>query len=261
MTEWITGLTNNNSSNSQNTQDGFSIAPGFDSNQSQYAQQPPIKTQTQDQQPVDTLTQLGDTKPSYEIKNVTSQISAKEKSKGLPSWAIPLAVVIPLVVLLTIGLIASKPQSDKKPEASFIFNTLESKYFTLNYSPDYEVQSTVDKTVPFLEKHTLTNNISGNKTLSIVIKNISFNYDIEKNSAVIARRQNSDMYKELPYNINLKEGMYFKKTTENFEHLIVVVDRNQSVLYEIMFYSTSNLSGDVGLEQEFKELLNSMTFL
>jgi hypothetical protein len=148
-----------------------------------------------------------------------------------------------------------------KSDASFIFNTLESKYFTLNVPPDYEISSIVDKKIPYLEQHTLTSDVDGQKTLTVTVKDVKFDYDLANNKEVIAKRDNPTIYQEEPYELNAKQGLIFKKVDENFEHQIFLVDRNRSLLYEIRFFSPTNFSNDTELAQELENILKGMTFL
>ena len=202
--------------------------------------------------PEGAITQLGS---SYQIKNT---VSKKKEPKSFPTALLSLIIIGPIVALFIISAIGNK--NANKSKGSFLFNTLESKYFTLNYDPGYTIDSVIDKKIPFLEKHELTNTQDGEKYLSIVIKDVKFNYTLDDNTTVKNLRENSKLYSEMPYELHAKQGLYFKKVDENFEHIILLVDRNNSLLYEITFRSPTGLAKDPQLEKEIKEVLNSMTF-
>ena len=89
------------------------------------------------------------------------------------------------------GVISS---GDKKEDDSFLFNTLESEYFSLSIDPEYSVDSVIDKKVPFLERHILTNTVKGQKTLTIMIKDVKFDYSVEDNLGAKARKDNPNMH-------------------------------------------------------------------
>ena len=119
----------------------------------------------------------------------------------------------------------------------------------------------IDKKVPFLERHILTSTLDGQKTLTVVIKDVKFDYSVDDNLGAKARKENSELYREMPFELHGKKGIYFEKTNENFEHFILLVDRDKSVLYEITFNSPTTFATDMELKAEFQELLNKITFL
>jgi hypothetical protein len=202
--------------------------------------------------PRESITQLGS---SYKIKDVTIN---KKEPRSFPIYILILIVVLPVIFIFVVSALS---KSSQKKDDSFIYDTLESKYFTINVPPGYQVDSITDKKIPYLEQHTLTSNDDGQKVLTITVKAVSLNYDLANNKEVSARRSNPGMYSEEPYTLNSKEGLYFKKTSENFEDLVVLVDRNRNLLYEIKFLSTTNFSNNADLEKEFQNILQSMTFL
>ena len=238
MTEWIVGIGNN-----KENEEVSSIASGDGAN-AQSSEVPPKP---------ESITQLG---PTYEVKKVSVK---KEDKGGFPGLIFSLIIIIPIMLLLTLGMVSRKREITE--EKSFLFKTIESKYFTANYPPDYDIHSAVDKTVPFIEKHTLTSDVDGQKTLDLIIKDIPFDYGLRDNTRVKVVRDKSEFYDEKPYELSSKEGTYFTKIEENFEHLVVLIDRNRSLVYEIVFVSQTSLSENLKLEREFVEFLNSITFL
>lgn len=243
MNDWIEQLKKEKQQEqlSGNSNETFSLAP----------EQPLVDSTPK---PKEAITQLGS---DYSIKSVTKP---KEEKKEFPALMLLAAVLIPVVLLIIIGIV-SKGANNKDDSKSFLFNTLESKYFTINHGPDYKVVSAVDKKVPFLEKHELTSTQNGQKRLTIVIKDVKFDYDLQQNSNLRARRDASDLYTEEPFTLQSREGFYLKKRDENFEHMIIVMDRSNSLLYEIQFFSDTSLAKNDALEAELKEFLNSFTFL
>ncbi len=203
--------------------------------------------------PREAITQLG---ASYQIKDVTK---SKREAKPFPTVLLALIVVVPVILIFTVSALSGKKG---KQDESFLFNTLESEYFTYNYNPEYEAQSIIDKKIPFLESHTLKSFADGEKTLTLTVKDVKFDYNLNESTLVKARRENKGIYDEKDFELNSKRGLYFAKTDENFEHLVVLVDRNRNVLYEIMLFSTTNFANDSELEEEFnQEVLKSITFL
>ncbi len=199
----------------------------------------------------ESITQLGS---SYRINDVT----VKKAGKGMPSWLLTAIIVTPIVLIFLMSALSNK---ESKKEESFLFKTLESKYFTMNFSPDYEATSVVDKKVPFLEKHDLISKTNGEKNFSLTIKEVKFDYSLDNNSLVRANRESTDKYSEEPYKLKYKEGLYFKKKTDNFEHTALIVDRSKSILYEISFSSPSGLYNDENLTKEMESFMDSLTFL
>ena len=200
------------------------------------------------------ITQLGAT---YKVKErVTTR--QEQPQKSFPSGILAMVVIVPLMVLFLLGAVGNK---NEKSKGSFLFDTLESKYFTMSVNPDYEINSVVDKKIPFLEKHDLINNSDGEKYMSIVIKDVKFNYTLDDNSLIKGKRELSKLYDEMPYELNSKQGLYFKKIDENFEHTVFLVDRNNSLLYEITYSSVTSLANNVTLQKEFRDMLNTLTFL
>lgn len=205
-----------------------------------------------EKQPRESITQLGS---SYQIKDVTVN---KKEARNFPVYLLALIVILPAIFIFAVSAFSKNSQ---KKDDSFLFDTLESKYFTVNVPQGYQVNSIIDKKVPFLEQHTLTSNDDGEKTITITVKSVNFNYDLSDNKEVKARRDKPDLYSEEPYELNSKQGLYFKKTSENFEQMVFLVDRSRSLLYEIKFLSATNFSNNADLENEFKNMLKSMTFL
>jgi len=203
--------------------------------------------------PKEAITQLGS---SFEIKNVTV---TKKSSRSFPTALLALVVIAPLIFVFAMGALSNshKDQADR----SFLFNTVESDYFTLTVDSDYTVDSVVGKKVPFLERHIFSNTKDGQKTLTILVKDIGFDYSIEENLGAKARRDNPKMYTELPFELEGKQGVYFKKTQESFEHFILLVDRSRSVLYEITMASPTTFANDIELSTKFNDILSNITFL
>ena len=203
-------------------------------------------------EPKEAITQLGS---SYEIKEVTV---SKKSSRPFPTALLALIVIAPLIFIFAMGVISS---GDKKEDDSFLFNTLESEYFSLSIDPEYSVDSVIDKKVPFLERHILTNTVKGQKTLTIMIKDVKFDYSVEDNLGAKARKDNPNMYRETSFELGGRKGLYFRKIEENFEHFILLVDRDRSVLYEITMNSPTSFATDLELDEELNELLSKITFL
>jgi len=204
------------------------------------------------EEPKEAITQLGS---SYEIKDVTA---SKKSNRSFPTALLALIVIAPLIFIFAMGAISN---NDKKEDDSFLFNTLESKYFTLSIDPEYSVNSVIDKKVPFLERHILTNTVNGQKTLIIMIKDVRFDYSVEDNLGAKIRKENQDMYRETSFELAGKKGLYYRKTQENFEHFILLVDRDRSVLYEITMESPTSFATDLELDADLNELLKKVTFL
>jgi len=204
------------------------------------------------EEPKEAITQLGS---SYEIKDVTV---SKKSNRPFPTALLALIVVAPLIFIFAMGAISS---GDKKEDDSFLFNTLESEYFTLSIDPEYSVNSVIDKKVPFLERHILTNTVNGQKTLTIMIKDVRFDYNVEDNLGAKIRKENQDMYRETSFELAGKKGLYYRKTQENFEHFILLVDRDRSVLYEITMKSPTSFATDLELDADLNKLLKKVTFL
>jgi len=203
-------------------------------------------------EPKEAITQLGS---SYEIKDVTV---SKKSSRTFPTVLLALVVIAPLVFIFAMGVIST---GDKKDDESFLFNTLESDYFTLSVDPDFSINSVIDKKVPFLERHILTSTVDGHKTITIMIKDVKFDYSVEDNLGAKARKDNPDMYREVPFELHGKKGLLYKKTQESFEQFILLVDRNRSVLYEITMKSPTSFATDMELDSELNGLLSKITFL
>ena len=197
------------------------------------------------------ISQLG----SYQISDVTV---AKKSSKPFATWILALVIIIPIVFIFSISALSGGKEEESD---AFLFNTLESEYFTMTTRPGYAIQSVVDKKVPFVERHILNSDEDGQKTLTIIIKDVQFDYKVEENSGARARSQNAQLYDGWDYELHNKQGTYFKKTDENFEHYVVLVDRNRSVLYEILFESPTRFWDDEAMGVELKEILKSVTFL
>ncbi len=238
-----------------------SIAPGHSagasgaSNASSTGSAQPQSYQPHTSPPQEAITQLGS---SYEIKNVTK---AKSEKSSFPVALLVLAVVLPLVFIMIMGTISNRQEKKDTKSDSFLSSTLESNFFTLSVDPNYSIDSVVDKKVPFLERHILTNTKDGQKTLTIVIKDVPFDYDIEDNLGAKARRENPKLYSEQSYELKGKQGMYYKKREENFEHFVLLLDRSRSVLYEITMNSPTTFATDTALEVEFKDILDKITFI
>ncbi|OGC45879.1 hypothetical protein A2V49_04170 [candidate division WWE3 bacterium RBG_19FT_COMBO_34_6] len=222
---------------------------------------PPKKSSTEPNKE-EAITALGGT---YEVKSIPLKkagtiFKGSDERKKFPMWLAAVIIAVPIIILFTLSAISAKKETDKKDDA-FLFKTIESKYFTMSYGAEYTADSSIDKKVPFLEKHTLTTPTGGDKTLSIMVKDVKFDYSLDENTAVRARRENSAMYKELPYDFHTKQGLYFTRLDGNYESLVVFIDRSKSLLYEIMFFSPSNFAQNTGLEEEFKGFLSNMTLL
>lgn len=212
-------------------------------------------TQPQPQQPREAITQLGS---SYEIKKVAKTPS---KKTNFPTALLIIAVVTPLLFVFVMGVFSNKSSKEDKKADNFLYTTLESAYFTLNLSPNYTVNSVVDKKVPFLERHIMENNKDGQKTLTILVKDVQFDYDVQNNLGVKARQSSPQMYSEESYQLGSLEGLYYKKLQENFEHHLLLVDRSKSVLYEITMNSPTAFSDDYELGAEFRDILDRITFI
>jgi len=208
---------------------------------------------TSNEPPKEAITQLGS---SFEIKHVTV---AKKGSRSFPTALLALVVVAPLIFVFAMGALSNSNKD--KTDKSFLFNTVESEYFTLSVDSDYAVESVVDKKVPFLERHIFSNTKDGQKTLTILVKDIGFDYSLEENLGAKARRDNPQMYSEMPFELDGKQGVYFKKTQESFEHFVLLIDRNRSVLYEITMGSPTTFANDIELSTKFNDILNNITFL
>lgn len=241
MQEWFSNITKNKE------EEVFSIAPDFNSEKEKAVSEAPSMSNKQEP-----ITELS---PSYKIKGFSA---VKQEEKNFPYALVAGVVIVPIMALFIIGALSNK--NSKNSKVPFLKQTLESKYFSMTYPPDYIVQSVVDKRVPFLEKHDLTSTRDGQKTLSLVIKDVKFDYEADNNTAVKARRENSTLYEELSIEIKGKQGFHFKRKEDNFEHLIVFIDRKNSVLYEILFSSPSNMAANTGLENELNDMLKSIVF-
>lgn len=235
------------SSYKKNEEQVSSIASG--SGESIGAQPP------QNQPPQEAITQLGS---SYEIKSVTK---SKSEKSGFPTTLLVLVVVAPLVFILLMGTISNGRDAKDKKNNSFLFSTLESNYFSLSLDPNYSMDSVIDKKVPFLERHILTNTKDGQKTLSIIVKDVKFDYSIEDNLGAKARQENPQLYSSQSFELQGKQGVYFKKKEENFEHFVLLVDRSRSILYEITMNSPTTFAGSADLEVEFRDILDKITFI
>jgi len=209
----------------------------------------------QNQPPQESITQLG---ASYEIKNVTK---AKSVKSPFPIALLVLVVVAPLVFILIMGTISNRKDNKGTKNDSFLFSTLESNYFSLSVDPNYVMESVVDKKVPFLERHILTNTKDGQKTLSIVVKDVKFDYNVQDNLGAKARRENPQLYSEQSYELMGNQGMYYRKREENFEHFVLLVDRSRSILYEITMNSPTTFADSIELEVEFRDILDKITFI
>lgn len=250
MNEWIAQIKKEREEQVSPQEEVFSIAPST-----------PVSSTQQPQAQEGAITQLGS---SYEIKHTTtgakSAAATNQEKKEFPYALLLAAILIPAILLVLVGgMVKGRPTNTK--DKAFLYNTIESKYFTLNHGPEYTVESAVDKKVPFLEKHTLTSSTDNQKTLNIIIKDVSFDYDLNNNSNVRARRDKPDIYLEEPVKIQNRDGVYFKKNSENFEHMIVAIDRSNSVLYEIQFYSPTSLATDETLASEMAQFISTMTLL
>lgn len=201
----------------------------------------------------ESITQLGS---SYEIKSVTV---AKSSNRSFPTALLALVVIAPLVFVFAMGTLSNKSKDEQNE--SFLFNTIESDYFTLTVDSDYTTDSVTNKKVPFLERHIFKNTVDGQKTLTILIKDIGFDYSIEESLGARARRDNTDLYNEVAFELSGRQGVYFKKIQESFEHYVLLLDRNKSVLYEITMESPTTFANDIELGTEFSDILNSITFL
>jgi len=241
----------------KNEEEVSSIASHQPANQ--IPRQEPHQEQAQSQPPVESITQLGS---SYEIKKVAKSTSDKNSSKGgFPTALLIIAVITPLLFVFIMGVFSNRNSKiDNKPE-SFLYTTLESDYFTLNLDPNWTVDSVVDKKVPFLERHIMTNSKDGQKTLTVLIKDVPFDYDVRSNLGAKARQSNPQLYSEQPFELGSLEGLYYKKREENFEHYVLLVDRSKSVLYEITMNSPTTFAGDMDLEVEFRDILDRITFI
>jgi len=215
----------------------------------------PVQPTQQNQPPQEAITQLG---ASYEIKNVTKSKSAKS---NFPTVLLVLVVVAPLIFILAMGAISNRQAKKDGKSDNFLFSTLESSYFTLNLDPNYSIDSVVDKKVPFLERHIITSTKDGQKTLTIVIKDVKFDYSVEDNLGAKARRENPKLYSEQTFELHSKQGVYYKKIEENFEHYVLLVDRSRSILYEITMSSPTTFAADMDLEVEFRDTLDKITFI
>ena len=204
------------------------------------------------EEPKEAITQLGS---SYEIKDATV---SKKSTRPFPTALLALVVVAPLIFIFAMGALSS---GGKKEDGSFLFNTLESDYFTLSIDPEYSVDSVIDKKVPFLERHILTNTVNGQKTLTMMIKDVKFDYSVEDNLGAKARKDNPALYRETPFELAGRKGLYYRKTEENFEHFILLVDRDRSILYEITMDSPTSFATDLELDEELNEMLSKITFL
>jgi|GEM_PF-4634149 len=203
-------------------------------------------------EPKEAITQLGS---SYEIKNVTV---AKKTNLPFPTALLVFVVIAPLIFVFAMGAFSVGKKEEK---GSFLFDTLESKYFTLGISEGYQADSVVDKKIPFLERHVLTNTTDGQKSVTIMIKDIKFDYDVKENLGAKARDENSAMYSQMPYELGGNKGLYYKKTQESFEHFVLLVDKEKSILYEISMESPTTFATDLDLSSEFQKMLEKITFL
>lgn len=246
--DWVTSLT------PENNEETFSIA-------NTPAQKPQEETSSIADVPQnkEEITGLGS---SYQIKDVTASKKSTGSDGGMSTLMkvlIAAAVLVPFSALLIFSSISK--QKAQEEEKAFLFGTIESKYFTLNYGAEYSIRSAIDQKIPFLEKHTLTSTGDAQKRMEIIVKDVRFGYQLDDNSNVKARRATKDIYTEEKFELDSKDGYYYKKIDENFEHFVVLIDRQRSLLYEISFTSTTSLATNPQLESEFKGLLNSMTFL
>lgn len=201
----------------------------------------------------ESITQLGS---SYEIKSVTK---SKQTNRSIPTALLALVVIAPLVFVFAMGALSNSTREQR--DDSFLFNSVESEYLTLTVDSEYSVDSVTDKQVPFLERHILKSTADGQKTLTLLVKDVRFDYSIEENLGAKARRENPDTYSEAPFELEGNQGIYFKKTKESFEHFILLVDRSKSVLYEITMESPTTFANDIELGTEFNDILNNITFL
>jgi hypothetical protein len=201
----------------------------------------------------ETLTQLGS---SYKIKDVTV---SKSSNRSFPIALLALVVIAPLLFVFAMGILSTG--GGEEENRAFLFETLESDYFTLTVDPDYSVDSVTNKKVPFLERHILTNTKDGQKTITIMVKDVKFDYDVNDNLGAKARKSEPQTYREDTVEIQGRKGLYYKKTEENFEHFVLLVDRDKSILYEITMQSPTTFATDLELGDEFLSVLNKITFL
>lgn len=235
----------------QSQQPQFQTSPPNQQPQNQYSQ----NQQSQPSKPEESITQLG---ASYEIKKVAKSSSPKS---NFPTALLVVVVVAPLLFVLIMGVMSNKREQVEKKTDNFLYSTLESDYFSLNIDPNYTVNSVIDKKVPFLERHIVSNTKDGQKTLTIVIKDVKFDYNVRDNLSAKARQGNPRMYSEQPFELKSKEGLYYKKREENFEHFVLLVDRSRSILYEITMESPTTFAADMDLEVEFRDILDGITFI
>lgn len=238
-------MNNWNLDQTENNEEIFSLA---DDNENQSEVIDSIK---QDE-PKESITQLG---ASYEIKKVSS---SKQNNRSFPTVLLVLVVIAPLLFVFAMGTLSNR---NKDENDSFLFNSVESEYFTLTVDSEYTVDSVIDKKVPFLERHILNSNVDGQKTLTIMVKDIKFDYSLDDNLNAKARRENPAMYTETTYELDGKKGLYFRKNEESFEHFILLVDRSKSILYEITMESPTTFANDVDLGTELTNILSNLTFL
>ncbi len=194
-------------------------------------------------------------KKSYEIKN----FAVKKSDKSISSWLLGFIIISPILLIFAISSIANR--NSKSNSGSFLYKTLESKYFSINVPHHYNINSVIDKKVPFIERHILTSTEDGQKEISILIKDVKFDYELNNNLLYKQREANSDLYSLEPYKLKYKEGYYFKKKSENFEHVILLADRSKSVIYEIVATNPSAFFDDTVMQSEINEMLESITFL